>query len=231
MASALGALVKAKIFPVDLSIAALPVMCYFNPAKITVSKNASWTKTDTAGDKIANVPKYNFKGVDGQSMNMDLFFDTTDLDVPMDVRLMYTNRLFALMEPKGLYGLLGLKMKHPPKVRFQWGTSMSFTAAIASVKVDYTFFSPSGIPLRAKASVSFTQVKDDEMYLPTNPTSGGDVRESYLVHEGDRLDLIAHKVYKDSSLWRLIAEANGIENPLSIKPGQRLLLPEQITGE
>ena len=41
----------------------------------------------------------------------------------------------------------------------------------------------------------------------------------------DRLDLIAHHEYADASMWRLIAEANGIADPLRIKPGQRLIVP------
>jgi len=35
-----------------------------------------------------------------------------------------------------------------------------------------------------------------------------------VVKPGDRLPIIAAEVYGDPRLWRLIAEANGIEDPL-----------------
>ncbi len=52
--------------------------------------------------------------------------------------------------------------------------------------------------------------------------------EQIQFHEitaGERLDEIAFQYYGDASLWRLIAQFNGIDNPLDLSPGQPLLLP------
>jgi len=46
-----------------------------------------------------------------------------------------------------------------------------------------------------------------------------------LVH-GETLDRVAAKHYADSTRWRLIAEANGIVDPLTLSPGMLLVVPE-----
>jgi nucleoid-associated protein YgaU len=43
---------------------------------------------------------------------------------------------------------------------------------------------------------------------------------------GDRLDSIAAEVYGDATKWRAIAEYNEISDPLGLKPGQRIIIPE-----
>ena len=44
---------------------------------------------------------------------------------------------------------------------------------------------------------------------------------------GQRLDELASRYYGDASLWRLIAEANGIDDPLSVPAGQVLRIPRR----
>ena len=81
--------------------------------------------------------------------------------------------------------------------------------------------------MRAQISVTFTQHKDANNYPNQNPTSGGaeDVRQVWSVVRGDRLDLIAAKVYGDATKWRLIAQYNGILKPMNLRPGQQLVIP------
>ena len=38
-------------------------------------------------------------------------------------------------------------------------------------------------------------------------------------------DRIAARYYGDSTRWRALAQANGIEDPLSLRPGARLSIP------
>lgn len=45
-------------------------------------------------------------------------------------------------------------------------------------------------------------------------------------HEVDRLDLIAHKYYKNPLLWWVIAQANDIHDPfIALEPGTLLRIP------
>ena len=43
--------------------------------------------------------------------------------------------------------------------------------------------------------------------------------------DSKRIDLIAWRYYRDISLWWVIAEVNGIGNPIEIKPGVVLRIP------
>ena len=54
----------------------------------------------------------------------------------------------------------------------------------------------------------------------------------WTIKIGDNLPLIAAKVYSDPRLWRLIADANNIQNPLLFPDkdqdlGRVLLIPRQ----
>jgi hypothetical protein len=59
-----------------------------------------------------------------------------------------------------------------------------------------------------------------------NPTSGGLVpRRSKVLGRSDSLASVAQAEYGDPGYWRDIAELNGIDDPLRLTAGRRLLLP------
>lgn len=54
----------------------------------------------------------------------------------------------------------------------------------------------------------------------------------WTIRSGDKLPMIAAKAYGDPGLWRLIADANNIQNPLNFPDtdkdlGRVLLIPSQ----
>jgi nucleoid-associated protein YgaU len=49
--------------------------------------------------------------------------------------------------------------------------------------------------------------------------------QTYVVKDGDTLADIAIRFYDDPSFDDLIADANGINDPTSIRPGQELIIP------
>ena len=60
----------------------------------------------------------------------------------------------------------------------------------------------------------------DDGGTATDPES-----QTYTVESGDTLSIIAEEFYGDASLDDFIAEANGIEDPTAISPGQELVIP------
>jgi nucleoid-associated protein YgaU len=48
---------------------------------------------------------------------------------------------------------------------------------------------------------------------------------------GDTLQSVAFKAYGDPALWREIARANDIDDPMRVRPGQRLLVPSLLELE
>tara|TARA_Y100000310_G_scaffold191212_1_gene191214 strand:+ start:303 stop:602 length:300 start_codon:yes stop_codon:yes gene_type:complete len=62
---------------------------------------------------------------------------------------------------------------------------------------------------------------------PTIPIEDSDVF-IYPVY-GDRLDTLAHKYYKDSTLWWIIAKANNLDNAVvGLDPTRQIRVPLDI---
>ena len=64
---------------------------------------------------------------------------------------------------------------------------------------------------------------DKDTIIPTIPAGDND---TYIIsRDGDRLDLLSHRFYGDSTLWWIIAEANGLKDSFFITPGTKLRIP------
>ena len=116
----------------------------------------------------------------------------------------------------------------PPKVIFQWGPPSAFLieALITAVNVTYDRFAADGTPVRAELTIRLQQQPSLLSLLATNPTSAGlPGRKAHTVTSGDSLARIATDQYGSPGRWRQLAEANGIEDPLRIRPGDQVYLP------
>ena len=115
----------------------------------------------------------------------------------------------------------------PPYVIFHWGNLHSFKAVVTDLNLQFTYFSSTGVPLRAKVDADADPVRaSPTAFGPQNPTSG--TPEPHRVHRvqpGETLDRISAKYYGDSTRWRQIAAANGIADPLALRTGSLLSVP------
>lgn len=205
--------------------------CLFNPESITITKKNDWgTGTEKGASAGKGVPTLQFKGQNSGSMSFDLVFDTTDDGSPVTK---YTNRLLAEMEiDPNLPGTdTATNNGRPPFVVFHWGQLYSFPAVITDATVTFEYFSSSGVPLRAKVKLSLTQYMASRAFTKQNPTSG--TPQPHRVHRvqpGETLDRISARYYGDSTRWRLLAAANGIEDPLGVRPGSLISIPQPSSG-
>lgn len=124
-----------------------------------------------------------------------------------------------------------------PLVTFQWGppaVAFMYDVNVTACKIDYTRFAPSGIPIRAEVDLTLQQQPSLLGILSTNPTSGGlPGRRSHTVVQGESLAGIATERYGSPGRWRDIAACNGIEDPLRVRPGDRVYLPnpDELAGD
>jgi nucleoid-associated protein YgaU len=80
--------------------------------------------------------------------------------------------------------------------------------------------------LRAHMHLELRQFEESQAFGPQNPTSG--TPQPHRVHRvqpGETLDRISARYYGDSNRWRMLATANGIEDPLAIRAGSLLSVP------
>jgi len=136
-----------------------------------------------------------------------------------------------MMEVKATSGA-GAGDAVPPLVTFQWGEMIPFKAACTSLTVAFQLFEPNGSPIRADVKLALTQAatatsassnSKNKKQNPTTRSSGG--LGVHVVKDGDTLQSLAHQIYGDPNRWRLIAEANGVDNPLHLRRGTALNLP------
>ncbi|MGY6502395.1 MAG: CIS tube protein [Acidimicrobiales bacterium] len=200
------------------------IKCLFNPDELALSRANMWQAKPRAG---RGVRVASYKGANSASLVLNLIFDTTADGNPVTT---HTNRLLRLMEiDETLPGYNRQSARgRPPWVQFHWGDFHSFKAVIADLGLSFTYFSSDGVPLRAKVKLTLQQFEPDENWGRQNPTSGTPrPHRTHVVQPGETLDRIAAKHYGSATPWREIAAANGIEDPLSLRPGTMLAIPQR----
>lgn len=199
----------------------------FNPESFSLTFNNKWE-----GDKLlgGSDDSLKFGGQQPADLGFTVWFDTTSSGKAVTE---YTSKLLATMVPdKTLPGTNeNSNNKRPKYVRFFWGRGVKTPPMmIVSAKVDFTYFSSAGLPLRAKVDLTLKQFRDDQSFTKQNPTSGTpQPHKVHRVQPGETLDRISAKYYGDPTRWRPLAVANGIEDPLSLRPGSLLSIPDMGT--
>jgi nucleoid-associated protein YgaU len=199
------------------------IPCLFNPSELTVSKSNSW---DAGQSKGRNAPELRFQAGQSATLSLSLTFDTTRDGTDVTE---HTGKLLDLMkaDPNLPGGDASRNSGRPPWVEFHWGKLHSFRAVVEKLQLRFTYFASDGMPLRAKVDLSLKQFKDEAELPLQNPTSSTpSVHTVHTLLPGETLDRIAARHYQDPNRWRLIADANGIIDPLDIPSGTTLILPE-----
>lgn len=117
----------------------------------------------------------------------------------------------------------------PPVLTFSWGSPTEgflYQVLLSKCDIAYTRFASDGSPIRAEVNMSLQQQPSFLSLLGTNPTSGGlPGRSAHTVTSGESLAGIATSAYGNPGRWRDIADRNGIDDPLRVRPGDRVYLP------
>jgi nucleoid-associated protein YgaU len=195
----------------------------FNPERYTLNKGVQIAEIAIPG---LDSPVLQFVRGQNEKITMELFFDTTDSGMTGDVKDVRseTGKMYQLVK-------IQPETHAPPRCTLTWGGQLfsfggsSSRCVVESIAEEFTLFSPSGIPLRAKLNVTFREYKTVEEQLADNPKHSADRTKLRDVKRGQSISLIAWLEYDDPGEWRPIAEANGFENPRQLTPGTRLLIP------
>jgi nucleoid-associated protein YgaU len=207
------------------------VEAWFNPKEFTLTRSNKWEMKPVSGQ--GHPPGPQFGGAEPQKVSIDLLLD--DSESPSGDVTRVCGTLLGMMDAK--VKAAGKNANRPPTVTFGWGSLLvPFKAVMDSLSIQYLLFRPDGTPIRAIAKVSLTSVEKFTTQSGggglkrQNPTTTGiaGVRSHY-VRDGDSLQSIAYAAYGDATKWRVIAEANGIDNPVKLRRGTVLSIPN-LTG-
>ncbi|MBF6606462.1 MAG: LysM peptidoglycan-binding domain-containing protein [Chloroflexi bacterium] len=216
-----GPVAKATLLAFDHMTPLGSLTFNYNPTQISTSKAASWRRPTTRAASSAADPE--FTGSQPQTVDMELFFDAWN-DPAGDVSTS-VNKLLGWTRPTD--ASRQRQLPRPPAVEFQWGVSRAlqgFRGYLKSVAAQYTMFRADGVPIRATCKVTIEEIPTEPS--AQNPTSGArESRRSVVIDDGDSLAAVAYRQYGQAPLWRALAAFNGIDDPLAVAPGTRLLVP------
>jgi len=203
-----------------------PIQALFNPERYTVNKSVQLAEVAIPG---LDAPVVQYVRGQNEKLTMELFFDTTDrgmVDSVTDVRTL-TARVYQLLK-------VDSELHAPPRVQLAWGSGGQLTSygatispwlVLESINEEFSLFSPGGVPLRAKLNVSFREAWTIEQQLTVTPRHSSDRTSLHRVVRGETLSHIAAEEFNDPTQWRLIADANNLDNPRLLTPGQILVIP------
>jgi hypothetical protein len=94
--------------------------------------------------------------------------------------------------------------------------------------IDHRYDTASTTAFRYGSAQSF--VDFDQSYEMINPTSQNGTSSAYTVQAGDTLQTLALAYWGDSSLWYLIADANGLSGGETLAAGTSLWVPSRVAN-
>jgi hypothetical protein len=185
----------------------------FNPEEYTLNKDNNFASQTVPG---LGSPLLQFVNGNLRTLDMELFFDTYEPKPPRDVRD-ETQKIVNLLK-------IDRDLHAPPIIEVSWA-SLNFRCVLARVSQKFLMFLDDGRPVRARLTVTFNEIIDEEREAKEVNRQTADFSKAHTVKQGETLSSIAGRLYQNPRIWRPIAIANGIDDPRSIFTGQVLRVP------
>jgi hypothetical protein len=192
----------------------IPVL--FNPTEYSIERANAYKATAILG---LSSPLLQFINGEADQLSMELFLEDYT-DPASDPTQSVAGRLKTLA---GLL-LIDASLHAPPPVQFVWG-KLRFDAVIEKLGRKITMFQPDGTPARATVSVAFKEYRTLQTQLREPRRESADKSKRRQLDASDALWLLASREYGDPALWRVIAQASDLDDPLDIEPGTWLSVP------
>ena len=199
----------------------------FNPATYTVNRTVSYGSNQNDNNtqlQQKNYPVLNYTGGNNDTLSLELMFNKYEFQHYSNQVKYTSDDLSIIKEVKEIEALTLLKdsLHRPPLCKFVW-SSFSFEGYVTSFSANYTMFLDDGTPVRAKVNLTIQGAESGND--AKIPFQSPDRTKSRTLQEGQQLWEIAYEEYENPEMWREIAKANGIRNPLNIKSGMQLVIP------
>ncbi len=186
-----------------------------NPEKYTHAFNATFSE-DKGVDTASVISK--FKTQQPQDINFDFYLDATGV-VPG-----VTSVSDEIKKFKKIAHDYNGQVHSPNYLQLLWG-DLVFNCMLSSLSVDYTLFSPSGTPLRARLAAKFRQHQTPEELAKRSDKKSADLSHSRTVVAGVSLPLMCHRIYRDSRYYIGVAKANDMNDLVHLVEGADIKFP------
>jgi nucleoid-associated protein YgaU len=213
---------KATITVLDGADKGKVIAVLFNPTEYSFDRSNSYKSTPVPG---LGSPLLQFVNGEADQLSMELFLDDyTDPKGPTSLLQKEQDPLARRLTDLSKLLLIDRDLHAPPPVRFNWGP-MEFFAVIEKLGRKVTMFHPDGSPARATLSITFKEYRTLRQQLEDPRRESADKTKRRVVVGREALWWIAAREYDDPGEWPRIAEANDLDDPREIAPGDWLELP------
>jgi Contractile injection system tube protein/LysM domain len=187
----------------------VPVL--FNPTEYGIDRGVVFADLPVPG---LAMPLLQFVRGETETLTLELFLDKT------------LDRHSVDDDLETLRGFLRIdhSLHAPPVCAFVWG-QVDFEGVVSAMREKYTLFSDDGHVMRARVNLTLKSYKAAEVQQRAINPASPDRSRFHVVRDGDRLSAIAAQAYGDPRQWRLIADANDLDRPRFLTPGQTLRIP------
>lgn len=221
------ALEKLKIKPLAPS-KLKEISVLFNPNSYSIRKSVTWSPPQTLTGRRSqtqrkvNAPTLTFGGGGSRQLTLELFFDVTERinNKKIDDVRKETDKIVALTR-------IERDLDRPPTCEVSWGNAPTssdfpFIGVVNNLTQRFTLFKSDGKPVRANLTIVFVEFLDPKKdQRQTDPEL-----TTRIIKRGDTLTSITAEVYRDPTLWRVIAEANRLDDPRRLEIGRTLTIPK-----
>ncbi len=112
----------------------------------------------------------------------------------------------------------------PYYLKVRWG-NLTFPARVTDVSMEYTLFSATGEPLRARATLQLVNSVDLDTLRKLENTNSPDVTHRFEVRAGEKLPGLSQRVYGTPHRYPDLARANRLVNFRALRPGSTVICP------
>jgi nucleoid-associated protein YgaU len=213
---------KATVTVLDGADKGNVITVLFNPTEYSFERTNSYKTTAVPG---LGSPLIQFVNGECDSLSMDLFLDDyTDPEGPTSMLQREKDPLMKRLADISKLLNIDRDLHAPPPVRFNWGP-MEFSAVVEKLSRKVTMFHPDGSPARLTLATTFKEYRTLRQQLEQPRRESADKTKRRVVVGREALWLIAAREYADAGEWVRIAEANDLDDPREIGPGDWLMLP------
>jgi hypothetical protein len=190
-----------------------------NPEKYVIAYKPEYEDAQGQG---ASESQPKFKGIALQELSVDLLFDSSGvIDGNPDQKDGIIEKIETFK--RIVFDYNGENHK-PHYLEIAWG-ALLFRGSLIDLSIEYKLFAPDGTPLRAVAKLKIKGTVNDDLRAARENNQSPDLTHYRIVKAGDRLPLMAFRIYGDSKYYLEVAKANNLSNFRKLQPGQELLFP------
>lgn len=191
----------------------------FNPTEYSIDKTNVFSMAAIPG---LESPIIQYSRGNARTLSIELLLDTYTYNGKKDVHKQYISKLETFLSIDG-------EIHAPPPCKIVWGL-LEFVGVLQDMRKRYVLFLDDGTPVRARVTLTWKEYVPVDIQIKTTPRSSPDRRKIHTLKEGDSLWFIAYRAYGEPRYWKVLAEANNIDDPRRLEPGKQIVIPPLKKG-